>query len=160
MESITTLIVDDERPFGNIVSQRLRQRGITASAVSSGPEALLRLAQTHRIEVVVLDLKMPGIDGIDTLRSIKKTTPLVEVVMLTGHATIDSAIEAMKSGAFDYLTKPFDIDQLVEKITAAARKKRDRDAKIREIRARPYISEREREEMIKRLLETEVKLDT
>ncbi|MFZ0241341.1 MAG: response regulator [Desulfobacterales bacterium] len=148
MESITTLIVDDERSFRKIVSQRLRQRGITASAVSSGPEALQRLAQAHRIAVVVLDLKMPVMDGIETLRSIKKTFPMVEVVMLTGHATIDSAIEAMKSGAFDYLAKPFDIDQLVEIIIAAAVKKRNRDAKIRDIRARPYISEREREKLI------------
>ncbi len=156
MESVTALIVDDERSFGNIVSQRLRQRGITVSAVTSGPEALQRLAQTQQhIEVVVLDLILPGMDGIETLRSIKKTTPLVEVVMLTGHATIDSAIEAMKAGAVDYLTKPFDIDQLVEKIAAAAKKKRGRDDKIREIRTRPYISEREREEMIRRLLETE-----
>ena len=125
MESVTALIVDDERSFGNIVSQRLRQRGITASAVTSGPEALQRLAQTQQhIEVVVLDLILPGMDGIETLRSIKKTTPLVEVVMLTGHATIDSAIEAMKAGAVDYLTKPFDIDQLVEKIAAAAKKER------------------------------------
>lgn len=154
MEAVTALIVDDERSFGTIVAQRLRQRGITASAAGGGPEALHQLAQTRRIEVVVLDLKMPGMDGIDTLRSIKKTSPLVEVVMLTGHATIGSAIEAMKSGAFDYLTKPFDIEQLVEKITAAAKRKRDRDARVREIRTRPFISERERKEMINRLLET------
>ena len=92
-------------------------------------------------------------DGIATLQLIKKEYPLVEVVMLTGDATIDSAIEAMKLGAFDYLVKPFDIDQVIDKISAAAKRKRDREARIREVRSRPYISERERDDLISRILD-------
>ena len=153
MESAVILIVDDERLYGDVVAQRLRQRGFAADAVSRGLEALRRLEETNTIEVVLLDLKMPLMDGIATLQLIKKQYPLVEVVMLTGDATIDSAIEAMKSGAFDYLVKPFDIDQVIDKINAAAKRKRDREAKIREVRSRPYISERERDDLISRILD-------
>ena len=153
MESAVILIVDDERLYGDVVTQRLRQRGFAADAVSRGLEALRRLEETNTIEVVLLDLKMPLMDGIATLQLIKKQYPLVEVVMLTGDATIDSAIEAMKSGAFDYLVKPFDIDQVIDKINAAAKRKRDREAKIREVRSRPYISERERDDLISRILD-------
>ena len=153
MESAVILIVDDERSFGDIVAQRLKQRGFAADAVSSGLDALKRLEETNTIEVVLLDLKMPLMDGIATLQLIKKGYPLVEVVMLTGDATIDSAIEAMKSGAIDYLVKPFEIDQLIDKINTAAKRKRDREARIREVRSRPYISERERDELISRILE-------
>ena len=153
MDSAVILIVDDERLYGDVVAQRLRQRGFAADAVSSGLEALKRLEETNTIEVVLLDLKMPLMDGIATLQLIKKGHPLVEVVMLTGDATIDSAIEAMKSGAFDYLVKPFDIDQVIDKINAAAKRKRDREARIREVRSRPYISERERDDLISRILD-------
>ena len=153
MESAVILIVDDERLYGDVVAQRLKQRGFAADAVSSGLEALRRLEETNTIEVVLLDLKMPLMDGIATLQLIKKQYPLVEVVMLTGDATIDSAIEAMKSGAFDYLVKPFDIDQVIDKINAAAKRKRDREARIREVRSRPYISERERDDLISRILD-------
>jgi len=153
MDSAVILIVDDERLFGDVVAQRLRQRGFAAVAVTSGLDALKRLERTDSIEVVLLDLKMPVMDGIATLQMIKKGCPLVEVVMLTGHATIDSAIEAMKSGAFDYLVKPFDIDQLLDKINAAVKRKRDREARIREVRSRPYISERERGELISKILD-------
>jgi len=153
MDSAFILIVDDERPFGDVAAQRLRQRGFAAVAVTSGTDALKRLEDTNAIEVVLLDLKMPLMDGIATLQMIKKGHPLVEVVMLTGDATIDSAIEAMKSGAFDYLLKPFDIDQLIDKINTAAKRKRDREAGIREVRSRPYISERERDELISEILD-------
>ena len=153
MDSAVILIVDDERLYGDVVAQRLKQRGFAADAVSSGLEALRRLEETNTIEVVLLDLKMPLMDGIATLQWIKKEYPLVEVVMLTGDATIDSAIEAMKSGAFDYLVKPFDIDQVIGKINAAAKRKRDREARIREVRSRPYISERERDDLISRILD-------
>ena len=153
MDSAVILIVDDERSFGDVVAQRLRQRGFAAVAVTSGLDALKRLEGINSIEVVLLDLKMPVMDGIATLQMIKKGCPLVEVVMLTGDATIDSAIEAMKSGAFDYLVKPFDIDHLIDKINAAVKRKRDREARIRKVRSRPYISERERDELISRILD-------
>ncbi len=153
MDSAVILIVDDDRSFGEVVAQRLRLRGFTAMVVAKGPEALRRLEKTNTIEVVLLDLKMPVMDGIATLQLIKKKSPLTEVVMLTGDATIDSAIEAMKSGAFDYLVKPFDIDRVIDKINAAAKRKRDREAGIREVRSRPYISERERDDLISRILD-------
>jgi DNA-binding NtrC family response regulator len=153
MDSAVILIVDDERLYGDVVAQRLKQRGFAADGVSSGLDALKRLEETNTIEVVLLDLKMPLMDGIATLQLIKKEYPLVEVVMLTGDATIDSAIEAMKSGAFDYLVKPFDIDQLIDKINTAAKRKSDREARIREVRSRPYISERERDELISKILD-------
>jgi DNA-binding NtrC family response regulator len=153
MDSAVILIVDDERSFGEVVAQRLRQRGFTAMAVANGPDALKRLEETSTIEVVLLDLKMPVMDGIAALQLIKEKYPLVEAVMLTGDATIDSAIEAMKSGAFDYLVKPFDIDQVTDKINAATKRKRNREAGIREVRSRPYISERERDDLISRILD-------
>jgi DNA-binding NtrC family response regulator len=153
MDAAVILIVDDERSFGEVVAQRLRQRGFTAAAVANGPDALKRLEETTTIEVVLLDLKMPVMDGIATLKSIKKEYPLAEVVMLTGDATIDSAIEAMKSGAFDYLVKPLDIDKVIDKINAAAKRKRDHEAGIREVRSRPYISERERDDLISKILD-------
>ena len=83
-----------------------------------------------KLEVVVLDVKMPGMDGIETLREIKLRHPLVEVIMLTGHATVETAIEGMKLGAFDYLMKPCDIDTLVAKVEAAAARKAEHDEKI------------------------------
>jgi len=79
---------------------------------------------------VILDVKMPGMDGIDTLGEIKKIHPLKEVIMLTGHATVESAIEGMKKGAYDYLMKPCDIELLVNKVTEAAKKKRRHEEKI------------------------------
>lgn len=85
---------------------------------------------------MILDVKMPGMDGIETLKAIKKEFPLVEVIMLTGHATVESAIEGMKLGAFDYLMKPSDIDVLVEKVTEAAAKKRRHEEKIIEAEMR------------------------
>jgi len=153
MDSAGILIVDDERSFAEVAAQRLRQRGFTAMAVANGSDALNRLEETNTIEVVLLDFKMPVMDGMATLQLIKKKCPLVEVIMLTGDATIDSAIEAMKSGAFDYLVKPFDIDRVIDKINAAAKRKRDREAGIREVRSRPYISEREKDDLISRILD-------
>jgi DNA-binding NtrC family response regulator len=101
-----------------------------------GEEALKKLAENKRVEVVILDVKMPGMDGIETLKEIKKTFPLVEVIMLTGHATVESAIDGMKLGAFDYLMKPSDIDVLVEKVTDAAATKRRHEEKIIEAQMR------------------------
>jgi DNA-binding NtrC family response regulator len=88
------------------------------------------LEKDRRIEVVILDVKMPGMDGIETLKQIKSKHPLVEVVMLTGHATVESAIDGMKLGAFDYLMKPCDMDQLIAKVTQAAQRKREQEERI------------------------------
>ena len=130
------LLVDDEVPFVDTMIKRLTKRNMEVLPAYSGEEALKKLAENKRVEVVVLDVKMPGMDGIDTLKEIKKKFPLVEVIMLTGHATVESAIEGMKLGAFDYLMKPSDIDQLVEKVTEAAAKKRHHEEKIIEAQMR------------------------
>jgi DNA-binding NtrC family response regulator len=91
--------------------------------------------EASKTDVVVLDVKMPGMDGLETLAAIKEKYPLVEVIMLTGHATVESAIEGMKQGAYDYLMKPCEFDQLMEKLNEATTKKRDHEAKILEARA-------------------------
>jgi DNA-binding NtrC family response regulator len=124
------LLVDDEVPFVDTMIKRLTKRNIDVLPAYGGEESLQQLAQNKRVEVVVLDVKMPGMDGIETLKEIKRQFPLVEVIMLTGHATVESAIEGMKLGAFDYLMKPSDIDLLVEKVTEAAAKKRRHEEKI------------------------------
>jgi DNA-binding NtrC family response regulator len=130
------LLVDDEVPFVDTMIKRLTKRNMDVLPAYSGDESLRKLAENKRVEVVILDVKMPGMDGIETLKEIKKNFPLVEVIMLTGHATVESAIEGMKLGAFDYLMKPSDIDVLVEKVTEAAAKKRRHEEKIIEAQMR------------------------
>ena len=104
--STVILLVDDEIGFVEIFSKRLRKRNFTVFTVHSGIEALEILKAQKQIDIVVLDVLMPGMDGIETLKAIKQRFPLVEVIMLSGHATIESAIEGMRIGAFDYLMKP------------------------------------------------------
>jgi len=154
MIPVNLLLVDDEQSFVEIMSQRLRRRGFMTSYACSGQEALHRLEADDNIEVVVLDVKMPGMDGIETLGMIKKIRPLVRVIMLTGHATINSAIDAMKLGAFDYLMKPCDLKELVVKVTKAAHIKRNHETKIREARMRPYISKRNKDKIIAKILDS------
>lgn len=120
MESINVLIVDDETEFLETVVKRLRKRNLTVSGVASG-EAALKQLETNPAQVVVLDVKMPGMSGLDTLREIKKRYSGVEVIMLTGHASTEAALEGMAMGAFDYLMKPTQIDELVYKIQDAFR---------------------------------------
>jgi len=131
------LLVDDEAAFVETISKRLTKRGLEVRTALSGQEALDALAQegSGKIDVVVLDVKMPGMDGIETLSAIKQAHPLLEVVMLTGHATVESAIEGMKRGAFDYLMKPCQMEVLVAKIEEAARKRRLHEDKIAQARA-------------------------
>ena len=152
MTSFNFLLVDDERPFIKTIARRLRQRGFTVDCAFSGMEALNRLEKNDTIDVVVLDVKMPDLGGIKTVKTLKKKHPLVEVVMLTGHATIHSAIEALKFGAFDYLTKPCDLNDLISKAKQAVSRKKEREAKILSARMKPYISERERDELISKIL--------
>ncbi|MBI4961834.1 MAG: response regulator [Desulfomonile tiedjei] len=129
------LLVDDEAPFVEALSKRLSKRELTVVTAFSGAEALEKLEQDSRIDVVVLDVKMPGMDGIETLQAIKVKYPLVEVVMLTGHATVESAIEGMKMGALDYLMKPCDMEILMAKVGEAKNKKSKQEEKIAEARA-------------------------
>lgn len=124
------MLVDDEVPFVETMTRRLNKRGLSVITANSGDEALVQLGRHPGVEVIILDVKMPGMDGIETLREIKKRHPLKEVVMLTGHATVETAIEGMKLGAFDYLMKPCELDILLAKVKGAAKKKHDHDQKI------------------------------
>ncbi len=135
MSSTKVLLVDDEVAFTDTLSKRLIKRGLNVSTAASGPEALKTLDDDTSIDVVILDVKMPEMDGIETLKEIKKRRPLVEVIMLTGHATVDSAIEGMKLGALDYLMKPCDTDILMSKVQEAKAKKTKQEDKIAEARA-------------------------
>jgi DNA-binding NtrC family response regulator len=136
------LLVDDEVPFVETMIKRLTKREMDVIAAYNGAEALAKLKEQPRIEVVILDVKMPGMDGIETLMEIKKAHPLVEVIMLTGHATVESAIDGMKKGAFDYLMKPSDIEVLVSKVAEAAAKKRRHEEKIIEAQMREITTRR------------------
>lgn len=134
MLSTVVMLVDDEVPFVETMTKRLTKRNLTILAAYNGPEALDMLKKHKNIDVVILDVKMPGMDGIETLREIKKAYPLVEVIMLTGHATIETGIEGMKLGAYDYLMKPCDIDQLMAKVQEAKAKKAGHEEKITQAR--------------------------
>ena len=140
MAKAKVLLVDDEVPFVETMTKRLTKRGLEILSAFSGEEALKRLKENDKIEVLILDVKMPGMDGIQALREIKNSHPLTEVVMLTGHATVETAILGMKLGAFDYLMKPCDIDLLMAKVTAAAMKKRQHEGKIVEARLKEITS--------------------
>ncbi len=120
---IPVLIVDDEGDFAETLGERLRLRGFDAVAVSGADEAMARLHAGFRPEVVLLDLKMPGLDGLATLSLLKGEDPAVEVILLTGHGSTTAAIEGMQRGLFDYLVKPVDIGALVQRIRDAATKR-------------------------------------
>ncbi len=130
------LLVDDEVAFVATMVKRLTKRDFEVVSAYDGKEALATLAKEPGIEVVILDVKMPGMDGIEVLGEIKRDHPLVEVIMLTGHATVETAIDGMKKGAFDYLMKPSDIELLTNKVAEAAAKKRRHEEKIIEAQIR------------------------
>ena len=129
------LVVDDEQDFVEMLSLRLRETGERVTPAYSGKECL-EVLNEKTIDVVVLDIKMPGMDGIETLREIRKKYPLVEVIMLTGHGTTETAVEGMKLGAFDYLLKPAEFDELSEKLEAARQRKDDQEERIRKAEAK------------------------
>jgi DNA-binding NtrC family response regulator len=131
------LLVDDETVFTDNMSRLLNTRGYRATAVNSGEDAV-NILKGDRFDVVVLDLKMPGMDGITTLREIKTLGLFAEILILTGHGSIDTAMEAIKLGAYDYLTKPCEIEDLVAKIEGAWEKKdtaekKDLEEKIQKV---------------------------
>jgi DNA-binding NtrC family response regulator len=130
MEPIKVLLVDDEEDFQETLAKRLSRRQMAVTTAGSG-DAALEILDTVDIDVVLLDVKMPGKDGIQVLKEIKKNTPLVEVIMLTGHASVEAAISGMALGAFDYLMKPMDIDEIVYKLQDAHKNKALQDEKIR-----------------------------
>ena len=133
MISPFVLLVDDEVPFVETMTKRLSKRQLMVLPAYSGREALEKL-EKNAVDVVILDVKMPGMDGIETLREIKKAHPLVEVIMLTGHATVETAVKGMILGAFDYLMKPCEIDELLVKVDEAKGKKNKHEQKIMDAR--------------------------
>jgi DNA-binding NtrC family response regulator len=149
---IYLLLVDDEQGFVEALARLLASRGYQAAYVLSGEEALHFLAENKGIDVVLLDIRMPGLSGLETLLRIKAMQPLVEAIMLTAHATLATAVEAMRMGARDYLIKPCNLEELTAKVETAARRKRERESRILEVHARPYITDREKEELIAAIL--------
>ena len=138
MEKVKIMLVDDEERFLSTTRKLLEKKGFEVATATGGEQAVAFL-QTHLIHVVLLDVKMPGMDGIATLKEIKRRVPLVEVIMLTGHGTIESAVDGLKSGATDYLTKPADVDELVEKVTEAFEKRQRVERKIRMAQSRSFM---------------------
>lgn len=130
MKGIRVLLVDDEQAFVEPLAKRLTRRGFLASTALSGEEAL-SLMKKQDFDVVILDIVMPGLDGIETLQEIKKLRPLIEVVMLSGHGTVESAIKGMQFGAFDFLVKPPEMGELIDKIDKAFARKSEHENRIR-----------------------------
>lgn len=127
---IRVLLVDDEKQFVDVLAERLETRDFDVTIAYSGDEAL-EAVKSKPLDVVVLDVLMPGRDGIDTLVEIKRMKPILEVIMLTGNATVESAVEGMKIGAFDYLMKPTETKDLVGKIVMAYKRKAEQEERIR-----------------------------
>ena len=142
MNPSIVMLVDDEAPFVETMTKRLEKRSLEVIAAFSGREALETLDKHRNVDVVILDVKMPGMDGIETLKELKSAYPIIEIVMLTAHATVESAIEGMRLGAFDYLMKPCNMEQLMSKVDEATRKKRSHEEKIREAHIKEILSRR------------------
>lgn len=136
---IRVLIVDDEEEFVQSLSERLTIRDFDVTTSLSGEDALKKL-KGYNFDLVILDVAMPGMTGIETLRDIKRIKPLTEVIMLTGHATVEAAIEGMKLGALDFFMKPCEIEELVAKINKAYEKKAEHEERIRAAKVSEIIS--------------------
>lgn len=123
MENLRVLIVDDEDDFRETIVKRLNARKIQSEGAASGVKAL-EVLKNKDFDVIVLDVKMPDMDGIETLRHIKKMKPEIEVIMLTGHASVEFGLKGMQLGAFDYVMKPAPLNELLDTIGQAYNKKR------------------------------------
>ena len=129
------LLVDDEKDFVDMLQLRLEEEGEMVTPAYSGEMALKILAK-EEIDVVILDILMPGMDGIQTLKEIKRRFPLIEVILLTGHGTTASAVDGMKQGAYDYLLKPADFSELETKLEGARKNKEAQEERVRKAEAR------------------------
>lgn len=119
MESFRVLLVDDEKEFVSTLAERLEIRGLSVSVAFDGQEAM-RILDNEAFDVIVLDVRMPGLSGLEILKRIRTQKPEIPVILLTGHSATRDGIEGMRLGAFDYLMKPVDIDRLMEKMQEAA----------------------------------------
>jgi DNA-binding NtrC family response regulator len=133
------LIVDDEEEFVEALSERLTIRDYDVATSLDGDDAIEKVKK-YNFDVIILDVRLPGIDGVDVLKKIKESKPISEVIMLTGHATVETAIEGMKLGAYDYLMKPCETDELISKINGAYEKKVAQEERIREAKVKNIIS--------------------
>ena len=140
MKNIHLLLVDDEDDFRNTLAKRLRKKGISPMQAVNGEKAIAIL-ENHRMDVVVLDVKMPGMDGVEVLGHIKKKYPKTEVIFLTGHAATQDGVEGIKTGAFDYLSKPIEFEHLFGKIKQAYEKIKREEEKLKEAEFRKYMEE-------------------
>jgi len=122
MERFKVLVVDDEEDFRETIVNRLLDRNLEVMGVESGLKAL-QVIEEQDFDVVVMDVRMPGMDGIEALKELKKKKPLIEVIMLTGHASVESGIQGMQLGAFDYVMKPVPLDELLDKMRQAYERK-------------------------------------
>ena len=134
------LLVDDEQEFTQVLSERMRSRGLQVVTAESG-KAALKKAEEESFDAIILDMKMPGMDGIETLRRLREINPNLQVIMLTGQATLKAGIEATRLGALDFLEKPADLKQLMEKIQQAKTNKM-------------LLVEKQNEEKIKNILKS------
>jgi len=134
------LLVDDEKDFLDVMAERMRARGMEVKTASTPSEALALVAK-ESFDAIILDLQMPEMDGLETLKKIKSKKPELQIILLTGHATVQKGVEAMKLGAMDLLEKPADLSDLTAKIQAASSK-------------RMLLVEKQSEEKIKKILTT------
>lgn len=116
------LIVDDEKDFLDVMKERLSNRGMEVSTETSAEKALERI-ESELFDALILDLKMPGIDGLEALKRAKKLRPELQVILLTGHASVEKGVEAIKLGAMDFIEKPADLEALSDKIKRARQNK-------------------------------------
>lgn len=133
--AISVLLVDDEEAFVQTLAKRLTLRRFNVYTASRAERVFATLDE-NLIDVVVLDVKMPDLDGIEATQTIKTSHPLIEIILLTGHASLEASLLGMKRGAFDYLLKPVNIDELVYKIEDAHRKKELQEEKIKRLEDR------------------------
>jgi DNA-binding NtrC family response regulator len=115
----TVLLVDDEAGLTTILAKRLSSRGLSVKTAASGEEGLETLRQDSGIGVAVLDVNMPGLDGLETLRALKEIRPEVEAILLTGYPSPEGALEGMRLGAYEFLSKPCDTNELYQRVMEA-----------------------------------------
>jgi DNA-binding NtrC family response regulator len=119
MEKVKVLLVDDEKDFTATLSERMQDRGLDVDVASDGPEAI-RSVKDKAYDAIILDLAMPGMDGIETMKRLLADNPDLQVILLTGRATVRDGVEAMSGGAMEFLEKPADLDSLMKQISKAA----------------------------------------